>query len=472
MKRHHPKGRYDAAAIHDGQAWRLVVAGGAEAILAGKEFFHSPANKLPQDLVDAARAAGVRRLIFLVSGDVHMIDGAIPPGAGLDKVNEQIRLAIAEATGVETADELVAGMTTNWPGVRKPFTAAFRFDADAAADFHAALDEAGIACAGIASLELALLAVWRKRATGRQTFVAVTSGHAFVVPAPRGANPGPQSVACGLRHLATDEANWRTRFQRSAAALDKTHQLHLLVLGADTAGSSTSVPDALREAGYADVSEESPDVWLAEAVRTALASKPNRCRNVAVPVVNPWEPHRKFSSFWIVAAVVLILALPSGFRFWCAQASGRRCGALAQEAARLKPKAEKVKAAQKALAQAKTSLAAAKAEGTARISLRRPLMAFVDVAYFFCKHAGSSVVLTSIRQTGDKIAVSGRFGDPEDGVRLNKAVLAYAKERNIEIVENAATTGAEGGSGVAEDGLPPNSFRLVFNCARIGEALK
>lgn len=456
------KRKYDAVAIHDGTAWRLIVIGGKSASDVD-EVFAAPANRLPQKLVDKAARADVRRVCFALAGDMHRIEGAIPKRASLTKAREQMRLAIAETTGVDADDEsVVFGMTYRWPGVRKPFTLAGLVSADAAADFHAALSEAGILCGGFASLEMALLAVAQKRLAGRDAFASVTAANALVVPAPRGANNGPQTAACGLRHFATDAGNWLTRFSRIAAATSKRDPLHLLVLGAN----GGDVAGKLAEAGYEQVVEEKPDEWLADVAKTVAGVRANRLFNVETPVANPWEPRRKFSNAWIVAAALAILLLPAAYRFFCVQKSHLKCDAIARETSRYKKDADKASAAQKALAKAKADLAGELSAEKALVGMRRPLVSFIDVAYFFCKYSGGSTVLKSISQQGDKITVEGTFVDPEDGVRLNKAVLAYAKDKNIEIVENAAEPGEADGE------IARNLFRLVFDCASVGRNTK
>ncbi len=456
------KGKFDAVAIHDGTAWRLVVIG-AKSASGADEAFAAPANRLPQELVDAAARADVRRVFFALAGDMHRIEGAIPKRASLAKAREQMRLAIAETTGVDADDEsVVFGMTYRWPGVRKPFTLAGLVSADAAADFHAALSEAGILCGGFASLEMVLLAVAQKRLAGRDAFASVTAANALVVPAPHGANNGPQTAACGLRHFATDAGNWLTRFSRIAAAMSKHDPLHLLVLGAN----GGDVAGKLAEAGYEQVVEEKPDEWLADVAKTVAGVRANRLLNVETPVANPWEPRRKFSNAWIVAAALAILLLPAAYRFFCVQKSRLKCDAIARETSRYKKDADKASAAQKALAKAKADLAGELSAEKALVGMRRPLVSFIDVAYFFCKYSGGSTVLKSISQQGDKITVEGTFVDPEDGVRLNKAVLAYAKDKNIEIVENAAEPGEADGE------IAQNLFRLVFDCASVGRNTK
>ncbi len=447
--------RFDSVAVHDGQAWRLLTGKGGAAT------FRSSREALPQELVDAASSSGRKRMLFLVSSDLHVIDGAIPKNAGMEKVESQLKSAISEATGVEQDGALVAGMTTAWGGVRKPFTVAFSFDGDAAGDFHAALEEAGIACAGFASLELAILALWRRRVTGRQALAVVTEGRSFIVPAQRGANPGPQTVPCGLRHFTADEENWRTRFVRAAASLDRNAPLHLIVL--DSEGRENAVARALDAAGFANVVVEQAEAWLVDSAKEAYAAKPNRCRAVTVPVTNPWEPRKVFSNGWIVAAALLVLALPAGYRLTATALSDARCKELAAETASLKPKADVAKAANARLANARAALASEKVSQKSLVEMRRPLVAFLDIAYFFCRHAGNSIVLRDLTQSESQVVATGVFSDPEDSAILNTSVLEYAKERNISVVEKRSEHVGDG----ADSSL--NSFRIVFDCSKAGE---
>ena len=457
MKEKKHKGRYDAAAIHDGQSWHLLAGADLREIAAPVA---GPANRLPQTLVDLAVGAQSRSVRFLIAGEVHRMEGAIPKGMSLERANGVIRASIAEATGVETESLLVAGATPAWAGTRKPFSLAGRFDGDMAEDFNATLAEAGLACAGFASLELAMMAAWRP--SRDHSLVIVGTGHSFLVPAARGANAGPQTVACGLRHFAMDAANGLARLQRAIAGVGKENPLHVVVPSLP----HSEIAAALRGAGYANVVEESRDEWLASAARTALLAKPNRTHGVAVPVANPWEPRRKFSNGWLLLAAAAVFALPALFRWGCEVQSRRACAALAAEAAAFRPLEEKIKKARNALSAAQAEKAAEEAAQKARMEMRRPLVSFIDVAYFFCKHAGRSLTLEAIEQSGERIEVRGAFSDPEDGVRLNEALLAYAKERCIGIVKNEAAHDESG------DAAFVNRFTLVLDCSKTGEVAK
>ena len=492
MNMKNSRSRRDAVAIHDGLAWRLVVDG--EEILPSASDgrppsggWPSPAKRLPGELVDAAVANGCRSVSFLVSGDVHRIDGAIPSGASLERANAEMLAAIAEETGSDMEGSLVAGFTASWPGVRKPFTLAGLFDGDASADFRDALAEAGVRFGGIASLELAMLAAWRSRLDGMSadcafwnacehsrpsrdaSLVVVGYGNAFVVPAPRGLNTGPRSVPCGMRHFTADPASWSMRFQRSAAIAVTDAPLHVVVVGGEAylppvGDADQDVVAALRRTGFANVVGENAETWMRAAAHAALAPRPNRLRGVSVPVANPWEPRRRFSNGWLVAAAVFVLAMPCLFRALCEKQCERECAALAAEQGKWRPLEERIKRSQKALADARARLAKEEATQRALLGMRRPLVAFVDVAYFFCKHSGDSLVLESIVQKGERIEASGTFSDPEDGVRLNSGILEYAKEKNIDIVKNETTHGDE-----AENTFETR-FIISLDCSGVGGA--
>ncbi len=464
--------RWNAVAVHDGQSWRLLVGGGRSVATqlqtddTGCRPYFAAATQLPSDLIADAVASGCRSIRFLVSGDVHRIEGSIPPGASLATANAEMRAAIAEATGVETDGSLVAGFTTSWPGVRKPFTLAWRFDGGAAEDFHAALAEHGIRCAGFASLELSILAAWRESRPVRDaSLLVVGHGHGFLVPSQRGANPGPQAVPCGMRHFATDAANWLARFRRAATTVAKESPLHLIVLpGHGLDAKTPSIAAVLREAGFANVIEVRPEEWLRGAAAAALASKPNRLKGIAVPVANPWEPRRRFSSFWLFISAAAILALPCLFRAASEMQTKAECTALAVRQAKYRPLDEKIKKAQKSLAAAKAELAGELAAQRALVEMRRPLVSFIEVAHFFCKCSGESLVLEAIEQKGMQIEVRGTYSDPEDGVAINNGMLEFAKERNMEIVKNESAR-EEGGENAFA-----NRFKVVLDCSRAGGA--
>ncbi|MCR5751871.1 MAG: hypothetical protein K6G91_07905 [Kiritimatiellae bacterium] len=457
MKVSNHRGRGVAVAVYDGRSWHLLAGADLEPSVPPVE---GPADRLPQSLADSAVSLGAAGVLFLVSGDVHRIEGAIPSGMSLGKANEVIRSAIAEETGSETEGLVVAGKSFEWGGSRKPFTLAGRFDGDMVEDFRAVLADGGVAFAGIASLELAIMAAWTPRRDC--AFAVIGNGQSFVLPATRGANSGPMAVSCGMRHFEMDPASWISRFLRGAAFIDKSRAVSVLVL----TGPGGEVASAMREAGFADVSVEDRTLWLKDAARAALASRPNKLRGAGVPTANPWEPRRRFSNGWLVLAAVAVFALPVLFSVWShagSKAKIARCSRLSSQYLHVEAS---IKKAQGELDAARRALASEKAMQRAVVEMRRPLVAFIDVAYFFCRNSGESLVLDAIEQTGTRIEVCGTFSDPEDGVRLSEGLLEYARAKGLEIVKRETAPTDSG------DHAFVNRFTVVLDCAKAGEMAK
>ncbi len=455
MKAKNTRGGKDAVAIHDGKSWRLFVKSGAGVRCASTQ--KGAGASLSDEFLDAAENAGAGRIRFILSGELHRVDGLSLDGLSFKRANDGIGAAVTEAAGIEAEDLVFAGASFSWTGVRKPFTLAAKFSADMVEDFKVALDGYGIACGGFGSLEAALLSAWLRRGAAKEAFAAFGDGGALIVPGRRGANPGPQYAACGMRHLAADEGSWVARLRRALPESAKAQKLNVLML----AGAADEVVETLHAVGFANANVFDADEWLADVALEALKTKANKNRPGAFALVNPFEPLKKFSNGWIVAAALAILALPVAFRFSSEAHTGAALAKISSEAAAYRPLEQRVNKAKSDYAAERRAYDMTDASIAARVSSRRPLYAFVEVAYFFCKNAGGTVVLDSIVQKGDRIEGQGTFVDPEDGVKLGKDFVAFAKKKNIGIVENS-TVREEGAAFV-------NRFRFVLDTAKVGK---
>ena len=456
------KGTIRAVMVHDGTRWRLYAPNNASRNAQVRELAacEGGAGKLPETLLERAAEAGVRSVRFLVAGELVRLDGLVVDGLPFARAAEEMKSGIAEATGAEAEGILPVGCSYSWQGVRRPFTLAAKFEVDAVEDFKAALEGFGLECDGFGSLESALLAVWQSRSDARTAFAAVGASSALLVPAARGANPGPQAAPCGERHFAIDAGNWASRLRRLVAPTSGA--LHLLA----DAECRAAMAEALREGGYSDVVEEDLEAWLCDAASLALRARANKVKPAALPIVNPYEPRRRFSNGWIVAASLLVLALPAAYLGVCSLLASSRHARSMAEAARYLPLEERVNKARRALESAQREYASVCAAGNGRIKSRRPLRAFIDVSYFFCRHSGRTVVLESIAQKGDRIAVEGFFVDPEDGVALNNSLIEYAKSHGIEIVENNSRRDGHGESDFLY------RFKYAFDCSKVDGSVR
>ena len=171
------------------------------------------------------------------------------------------------------------------------------------------------------------------------------------------------------------------------------------------------------------------------AARMAMAAAANSLKP-PLPVANPHIPRRRFSHAWIVAPCLLLLALPLLYAAVERQRHRARVRAYNAEAALYLPLEQKIAAAErkKEGLQARYQREAALQQQLAE--RRKPLAAFINVAYFFSKYAGDSVLLDYIRDTGAAILVSGVYSDPEDGLALNENLATFAAAKGLRITGN------------------------------------
>lgn len=434
-----------AILIHDGARWHL----------AGRAPQAGAPDAPPRAWLDALAQthAAVR---ILMDGDLSRLDVALPPRTAWAEAQTLVAQDLADRTGA-APETLVAAPQPFGAGRESAVLAGF-FDRDRLAALRETVEAAGLRFAGVAPLALACAAAWRARAAkSRETLIVVGMGQTLVVP-PAPAVPFP--VAGGLRHAALGPEAWLERFTHGARALGPEAALRLLVPGETSADLATT----LREAGgFADTRALDPEAFLAEAAALAAAARPNRL-DAALPMANPWEPRKRFSHAWIVTPCLLILALPflySGGARLGLRADERRYRA---EAARYLPLERATEAAQRRRDAAQRALDAESAAQRALAERRRPLAAFVQVAYFFCKHAGATVVLDGLTERDGVVSVAGSYVDDEEGLRLREALTAFAEAEGLRLVDARDEAGVDG------EGLPLTRFAYTIDCTRMGGA--
>lgn len=446
------KRRIDVLAVHDGLAWRLCTPAGE---IGSVESTH---ERLPPELLSQMRSAGCRSVRFIVSGEVYVTEGAIPKGMGFTKACETIKSSIAEVSGAESEGLIVAGVSIPWPG-RRSNTYSGAFDGVSAGHFASLLEDERIVCMGFASLELALFAAWRERGLKDCAFAVVGEGNSFIIPPRRGVRTMPHSIPCGSRHCAADPETWVARLRRSFPE-SADCPFHVFVLCAE---SSPAIRTAMQNGGIREVVDESAGDLLHRALELARKAKANRVKPSCVPVANPYEPRRLFSCGWLIAAALGILMLPVACRVICERTADLEMSAISAESVRCLPLESRVLKARKYLEASRLALERENEMIDSRIAARRPLKAFIDVAYFFCRYVGRTTVLDSIRQNGESVEVSGFFSDPEDGVSMNERLLQYCKEKNIGIVKFESLRDSESENSFLY------CFSVTFDCSQCGK---
>lgn len=401
---------------------------------------------MPHDLLERAAANGVKRIRLLLAGEVRRLETALPSGLRFDDIGTLLANEIADLSGAYAGDLLCAGAASDVLGMKGGVVLSGCFERGQIKAFRDQLDEAGLAFDGVAALELACLAYWHATHGDRsETLVMLGQAHTFIVPARKLAeSPGPLPVSGGVRHIANDPDGWLTRFQRGTRFLEKAKSINLLAMAASREGVDAAFG---RLASFPPIQPLAREEVYAGAALAALAARANNPK-AAVPVANPYIPRKRFSHAWIVLPCLLILAVPLLYLLLDVQNLKAATKRYKQESAQYLPLEKRIKDADKKKKDTQAGYQRELAVQKQLAERRKPLAAFIHVAYFFSKYAGYSVLLDSISDAGGTLLVRGVYTDTEDGLALNQELTRFATEKGLRIVKNdlAADRDAEGGT--------------------------
>ncbi len=438
------RSKIPAILIHDGAQWRLP----------GQSPVAAPPDAPPAAwLNDLAKTHTAVR--FLLACDLRRQDVALPPRTKWAEAQNLMAQELADQTGGDPTAWVIAGCS--YGEGRGAALLAGVFEAGRLAALRDAAAEAGLRFAGAAALSLAVAAVWRAQPAAKQTLVVVGQGEALVVPP---APAAPQPVPAGLRHAAVAPEAWLERFTHGMRGLGADTPLRLLALG----GEAEPLAAVLREqGGFADALPLAVDQTLKAAAALAAAAKVNSLRT-DLPVANPWVPRKRFSNAWIVLPCIVLLALPYLYTWHEGRLLKAETARYQAEAAQYLPLEKATDAAQKRKAAAQRAYDSERSTQQALATRRLPLAAFVQVAYFFCRHAGPTVVLDSITERNGVVSVSGTYVDDEEGLRLREALTVFAEAEDLRLAN------AKDEAGKDAEGLPVTHFSYTIDCTRMGDA--
>lgn len=440
--------RVPAVLIHDGVRWSLPGDPGQRLPGAPNE---------PPEALLAALAQTHRSVRFLLSCDLRRAEITFPPRLRRSERHALLAQEMADRSGADS-ETLLCTETAGGAGASSGVLMG-AFGRGAVEALWRRTEAAGLRFGGVAALELACLAAWRRRSPTGQSLVLVGQGQMLVVPPPPGE---PTPAAGGLRHAADDIAGWLTRFARGAArSLHPETPLRVVALGEDAMGRTLTERLSLNE-GFAAAQSLPSAPLLAEAAHLVAGVRPNRAGE-AVPLENPHEPRKRFSNGWIVAPCAVLLALP----FLYGWAEDLRLSAATRryqrEATRYLPLEKTIQTARARKEAAQRALSAEENLQRTLAERRRPLAAFIHAAYFFCRHARASVLLESLEERDGRVTARGTFADREDGVRMEAALLAFAAEVGLRVAETSVSAGNDA------EGLPLSRFVYVLDSTYLGE---
>ncbi len=420
-----------AVLAYDGRDWSAYAFHGSKIAWFREG---GAANSVPGGILNFLREQRIRTVRVLLEGEVRRLETALPAKLSFADVSAMLAHEVAGQSGTDGLGLVCAGGSGSLVGASEPCMLCGAFDRQQVDDLHRQLTGAGLRFDGVGSLELACAAHWNAhRNRDKESLVLFRRDHGFVLPA-RGLpdQPGPVALSGGLRQVERDPEAWRTRFLRGHRYLAKAESLSIFALGADV-GEVAPILDSVEElprASYPD-----PEILMAGAAREAALGQANQF-SAPVPIRNPHVQRQRFSHAFIVVPCVLILMLPlfvSGLLKWSYHL---RMNELKAIAAKYAPLEARIKDAERRKVQAQARYDSAVAVQQNLAERRKPLFAFIHLAYFFSKHAGNSVRLDSISDKGGEIEVRGIYTDPEDGLALSAELNRFAADKNLRIVRN------------------------------------
>ena len=437
------RSKLPAILIHDGAQWHLP----------GQKPVSAPLDAPPAEwLKDLAKTHAAVR--FLLVGDIRRQDVALPPRAKWAEAQTLVAQELADQTGGDSTAWVIAGRS--YGEGRGAAVIAGVFETGRLAALRDAAAEAGLRFAGVAALSLAVAAAWRAQPAAKQMLVIVGSGEALVVPP---APAAPQPVPAGLRHAAVSPEAWLERFSHGTRGVGADTPLRLLTLG----GEAEPLVKILHEqGGFADVQALAAEPTLKAATALAASANANSLR-ADLPVANPWVPRKRFSNAWIVLPCIALLALPYLYSWHENRTLAAETARYQTEAAQYLPLEQSTDAAQKRKAAAQRAYDNERATQQTLAARRRPLAAFVQVAYFFCRNAEPSLVLDTLTEQGGIVTATGTYVDDDEGLRLRAALTVFAEAEGLRLANTKDEAGKDA------EGLPIKHFSYTIDCTRMGD---
>lgn len=389
---------------------------------------------VPAGLVDSLRERQIKQVRVLLSGEIRRLETALPPKLSFSEASALMAHEVADQSGADGMNLVCAGGSGSLVGVVEPCMLSGAFERQHVAGLHQQLTQAGFQFGGVGSLELACAAYWNAtHDRDRESLILFGRDHGFVLPARMLPDqPGPIGLSGGLRQVGRDPEAWQTRFFRGNRYLMKAGSLSVFALGGDL-GEASPLLESIE--GFPQPSYPDPETLLEGAARQAVQGQANQF-SAPVPIRNPHVLRKRFSHAFIVAPCVLILLLPLAFAGLLKGLYNLELTGYEEIAERYAPLESRIKNAERKKEQAQTRYDNSVALQLNLADRRKPLFAFIHLAYFFSKYAGDTVRLDSIIDKGGTIDVKGIYTDPEDGLSLKAELNTFAADKNLRIVHN------------------------------------
>jgi hypothetical protein len=161
------------------------------------------------------------------------------------------------------------------------------------------------------------------------------------------------------------------------------------------------------------------------------------CFSSPLSIVNDKVPRKLFSHLFIIVPVLITLLVP--FLYWGAAeySFSQKMRKLDQTIAQYIPLEKSLNKAKQERKKIQAVMAGVRAEKAALLARRRPLHAFIHMAYFFSKFGGHIVKLNYLGDTGrQSLRIKGVYIDPERRVEMKSRLDEFVKTKQLKIVQD------------------------------------
>lgn len=392
------------------------------------------ATSIPAGVLNFLREQRAKVVRLLLEGEVHRLETTLPAKLSFAEASSMMAHEVAELSGTDGMGLVCAVGSGSVVGSLDPCTLCGAFDRQQVDGLRLQLTQAGFQFDGVGSLEMACAAHWNAHHDrDKESLILFRWDHGFVLPARSLPDqPGPISLSGGLRQVERDPETWQTRFLRGNRYLAKAQSIAVFVLGAEAEEVATAL-EGIEELPNPDFPEL--EALLEGAARQASLGQANQF-GAPVPIRNPHVLRKRFSHAFIAVPCVLLLLSPllvygfSKLSFHLAQKEYQKV------VAEFGPLEKRIEDAEKMKERAQANYSQSVALQQQLADRRKPLFAFIHLAYFFSKYAGNTVRLESIADNGKEIDVRGIYTDPEDGLSLKAELNDFAADKDLRIVRD------------------------------------
>ena len=416
----------------DGLSWYGVV-------YSSHSYVHWPGSSqdesVPDELMEWLKGNGVKHVRLLLSTEVQLLDFAVPEKMGYEETAMLLSNELSIITGEDSEDIICSAVSSLNLGMKDHYLLVGSFHKSTVDGFRRKLEEAGFLFDGIGCLELSFFAYCsNKYNINYDSFIVFGESHSFALPGNQHLKRvGPMSLPGGRRNAELDYSGWLLKVEKRLRNLNECSAVYCLIVNPESRALQNGLEELLSEdsvtlVDYTDIREKLSHL--------STHTKVN-CFSSPLSIVNDKVPRKLFSHLFIIVPVLITLLVP--FLYWGAAeySFSQKMRKLDQTIAQYIPLEKSLNKAKQERKKIQAVMAGVRAEKAALLARRRPLHAFIHMAYFFSKFGGHIVKLNYLGDTGrQSLRIKGVYIDPERRVEMKSRLDEFVKTKQLKIVQD------------------------------------